>query len=367
MTAMVSRESIVRLAFALSAVFGLAGCSTPSLDLSYYWQSAQGHLTLMRQARPIADLLADGELDARLRSRLERVREIRAFASAELGLPANGSYTTYASLERPFVVWNVFAAPELSLQLEQRCFPVAGCVGYRGYFALRDAEREAEALRARGFDVHVAGVPAYSTLGWFDDPVLSTFVHQPEAELARLLFHELAHQVVYLKGDTTFNESFATAVEEAGMRRWLAARADPALEESYRRASERRRGFVSLLLRHKSVLEEVYRSDATRQQRLARKQQVFADLRRDYLALKAAWGGFSGYDRWFAQDLTNAHLAAVFAYTALVPGFERMLLRSGGDLAHFYAQVRELAALAPGERERWLGASGLARAEETAP
>lgn len=335
----------VRRAFVAAALAALVGCAAGASEIGYYWQSARGQFALLAGARPIGQVLADPGLDPSLRSRLALAVEVREFASRELGLPDNGSYTRYADLGRPYVVWNVFATPELSLELRQWCFPVAGCVGYRGWFDRDAAEREAAELRAQGWDAFVAGVPAYSTLGWFDDPVLSTFVRFPEGEMARLVFHELAHQVVYVKGDTTFNESFATAVEQAGMRRWLDARADPAVEREYREFSGRRREFVALLLRHRDMLEGVYREGGSVDDLRVRKAAVFASLRREYATLKAGWGGFAGYDRWFAQDLTNAHLASVSAYHALVPAFERRLAAHDGDLRRFYADVRALASL----------------------
>jgi predicted aminopeptidase len=336
------------------ALAAAAGCAAVGADLPYYWQSARGHLALMRQARPIVELLQDGAVDAGLRPRLERALQIREFASRELALPDNGSYTRYADLGRPFVVWNVFATPELSMTLRQWCFPVAGCVNYRGYFEREVAERYAAELRADGWEVHLAGVPAYSTLGWFDDPVLSTFIRYPEGELARLLFHELSHQVVYLKGDSTFNESFATAVEEAGVERWLAARGDAQLDAAYRQFAQRRREFVALLIRHKKALEAVYAESADDAARRAGKAAVFAALQSEYRDLKASWGGWSGYDRWFAQPLTNAHLASVATYNALVPAFRGLLSAQGGDLPRFYDSVRALARLPKAERERRL-------------
>ena len=333
-----------------------AGCTSMSLDVGYYWQSIAGHLAVMREARPIDQVIADPSTTEVLRARLAAVGSIRAFASRSLALPDNGSYTRYADLQRPSVLWNVFAAPELSLQLEQSCFPVAGCVSYRGYFAKAAADAHAQALRERGLDVQVAGVAAYSTLGWFDDPVLNTFIGYPEGELARLLFHELAHQVVYVKGDSRFNESFATAVEQTGVERWLAERNDGALTRSYREYDGRRRAFVALLEHHRDELEAAYRNGPDDDERRRAKARVLAALQRDYLTLRQSWGGYSGYDRWFGQGVTNAHLAAVATYTDLVPGFLRLLAEHGGDLHRFYAACGELARLPKDERERVLGA-----------
>jgi predicted aminopeptidase len=329
----------------------LGGCATLADGPVYYWQSMVGHLSMMQRAAPIDRLLADPATDAQLKDRLERVREIRSFASRELGLPDNRSYTLYADLQRPFVVWNVFATRELSMKLQQWCFPVAGCVSYRGYYDRDEAERFADRLREQGLEVHLGGVPAYSTLGWFNDPVLSTFIRYPDGELARLIFHELAHQVVYVKGDTTFNESFATAVEEAGVQRWLAHRADPRLEQAYRVHSERRRDFVALLRRHRAELERVYAASVSDEEKRRGKAAVFAALQADYRVLRDSWGGFAGYDRWFGQRLTNAHLASVGTYTDLLPSFRAMLEQHGGDMAAFFEAVRELATLPRDERD----------------
>jgi predicted aminopeptidase len=362
------RRPAVRVAGAAAVVLvvGLGGCASLSDGPAYYWQSMAGHLDVMRRAQPLDTVIAAPATDPALRGRLERAREIRAFASRELGLPDNGSYAAYADVRRPFVLWNVFATPELSLTMQRWCFPVAGCVSYRGYYDRDDAERYARGLREQGLDVQVGGVPAYSTLGWFDDPLLSTFVHYPEGDLARLVFHELAHQVLYVKGDTTFNESFATAVEEAGIERWFAARRDPEVERAYRAHAQRRRDFVALLRRHRDALEALYASPVSDDAKRSGKQAVFEALRADYAQLKLAWGGFAGYDRWFAQPLTNAHLAAVGAYNDLLPAFRVLLAGSGGDLPRFYDAVREIAALDPPARRARM-ATLAAQAPEAAP
>lgn len=335
----------------VAALALLPGCASFTDGPAYYWQSVRGHFDVMWRAKPLDAVLADPGTDGALRRRLASAREIRAFASRELALPANGSYTAYADLKRPYALWNVFATPELSLELERWCFPVAGCVAYRGYYDQGEANAYARRLREQGLEAHVAGVPAYSTLGWFDDPLLSTFLHYPEGELARLVFHELAHQVLYVSGDTPFNESFATAVEEAGVERWLAQRADPALERAYHDHARRRRDFVALLRRHKAALAELYARPVSDDEKRHGKRAVFDALRADYETLKtASWGGFAGYDRWFAQPLTNAHLAAVGAYTDRLPAFRALLAREGGELPRFYEAARALAALPRAER-----------------
>ncbi len=346
------------MAVVLLPVMLFAGCSAAVVDLSYYWQSARGHLALVHGARPISELLEDGAVEPALAQRLRQASRIRSFASEELALPENGSYTRYADLGRAYAVWNVVAAPELSLRLRQWCFPVAGCVSYRGYFSQAEAQRYAAELRAQGWEVQVAGVPAYSTLGWFDDPILSSFIRYPEGELARLIFHELAHQVAYARGDSTFNESFATALEREGLRRWLAARADPALAAGYREFDARRAQFVALLRATRARLETAYESQLADADKRAAKAREFAALREQYLQLKAGWGGYAGYDRWFADGVTNAHLGAVATYTELVPGFERLLAAHGGDLPRFYLAVRALATADRAERDRVLREGG---------
>ncbi|MBW7924977.1 MAG: aminopeptidase [Burkholderiaceae bacterium] len=341
-------------------VFALAGCAAWRDGPAYYWQSFKGHLAVMCEARPIADLVDDPQVDPALRERLDEVLAIRAFASKELALPENGSYTAYADIGRPFVVWNVFATPELSMRLEQWCFPIAGCVGYRGYYDRDAADRYAQQLREDGFEAVVRGVPAYSTLGWFDDPVLSTFVHHPQAEVARLVFHELAHQVLYVKGDTTFNESFATAVEQIGVERWLAAReartGDPKPRETWEVFAARRAAFLALLRRHRAALEDVYASAHDDDDKRRAKAAVFERLRSDYEELKRQWGGFAGYDRWFAQPLTNAHLASIGSYTDRVPAFRALFAEEGGDLPAFYRRAGSLGDLPKPERDAALDA-----------
>ena len=254
---------------------------------------------------------AIGRGDAALAARLEQVQAIRRFASRDLGLPDNGSYTRYADLGRPFVTWNVFATPGLSLEPRRWCFPIAGCVDYRGYFDEAAAKREATRLTAEGDDVYVGGVPAYSTLGWFDDPVLSTFIRWPETEVARLVFHELAHQLLYVKDDTVFNESFATTVEEVGLERWLAAQKNPVLTAQAARADRLRAVFRHLLRTTRAKLAQLYASGLDDAAKLRAKREAFAAMKTAYEAAKAGEPGLAGYDRWFAHSPNNASLAAV--------------------------------------------------------
>ena len=346
------------------ATLALAGCSAME-SIQFYWQGATGQADLLSRAKPIAEVAA-ATADPLLKAKLERVQTIRAFASRELGLPDNRSYTRYADLDRPFVVWNVFAAPELSLTPRQWCFPVAGCVAYRGYFAEADAREDAARIAAEGYDVHVSGVPAYSTLGWFDDPVLSTFIRFREAELARLVFHELAHQIVYVKDDTSFNESFATAVEEAGIARWLAAQHDrpdaAQLAADVPRAERLRAEFRRLVRDTRDRLAALYASDAPIDEKRAAKAAAFAAMRADYGQMKAGWDGLPGFDRWFAAGPNNASIASAGLYANRVPQFAALLAAEGGDLPRFYQRVKALAALPRAEREAWLVGAGAAPA-----
>lgn len=346
------RAAATLAAFGLAAL--LAGCEA----VGYYAQSIGGHLGVMAQSSPLDEAIASARYanDARLAQRLALAGSIRDFASRELALPDNGSYRRYANLHRPYVVWSVFATPELSLTLHKWCFLVVGCIDYRGYYAQADAERYAEQLRARGLEAYVAGVPAYSTLGYFDDPLLNTFVYLPEGELARLIFHELAHQVVYVRNDTAFNESFASAVETAGVARWMALDASADARASYRQYDARRRQFRALLLQTRARLDEAYRSGPDDDAKRAAKARIFDDMRARYAQLKEEWGGYSGYDRWFHQPLTNAHLAAVATYQQWVPSFLVLLSRCGGDWKRFYAEAKRIGELPKAQRDAALRA-----------
>ena len=327
------------LLFALAPL--LAGCST----IEYYAQAIGGHLDVIGRAVRIEERMREPDLPQPLRDKLSRVIAMRDFASRELALPDNGSYRRYAELNRAFVVWNVFAAPEFSVEPVQSCFPVAGCVSYRGFYREADAQAHASSLRAGGHDVHIGGVPAYSTLGWFDDPVLSTFIRYPDAEVARLIFHELAHQVTYAKNDTVFNESFAAAVEQEGAQRWLARYGTREEGTAYATLQSRRSEFLALVLGYRDRLAAFYAQPLAVEQKRSGKAQLFAAMLQDYERIKAGWGGFSGYDRIFAHGANNALLASVTAYTEQVPAFRALLARKGGDLHAFYVAVKELGRL----------------------
>ena len=342
-----------KLALTLLACASLAaGCSS----LSYYYQSIEGQIDLLQKREQIAKVVADPATSPALKKRLEQVLAIRDFASRELQLPDNKSYRGYADLQRPYVVWNVFAAAEFSIKPEQWCFPIVGCVGYRGYFTQARADAFAQELRERGLDVFVGGVPAYSTLGWFDDPVLNTFVNYPGHEVARLIFHELAHQVMYARNDTEFNESFAVAVELEGVARWIARYGDEKMRADVAGAQQRRAQFAALVLKYRRELGALYRTKVAPAEMRQRKAATFDALKQDYRTLRAEWGGYSGYDR-LLDDPNNAKLASISFYNALVPQFQQVLAKFDGDLPAFYAEARRLATLDKDARYRALGAA----------
>jgi len=345
------------VALALGTVCLTSGCSS----IGYYAQAASGHLSLLSKAKPVPDWLADDGVPQNVHDRLALSQRMRDFAVSELKLPDNASYRRYADLGRPAAVWNVVAAPELSLTLKTWCFPVVGCVGYRGYYDQAEATAFAAEQRAAGLEATVQSIPAYSTLGrlpggYFSDPLLNTFIRWPEGELARLIFHELAHQVAYAAGDTMFNESFATAVERIGGHRWLQEHATPEARDEYDKLDSRRQDFRRITMQARADLDAIYRNtslsdDAKR----AAKTERMAQLRADHAALKAGpWNGFAGYDAWFA-NANNASLGVLAAYNELVPQFERLYEREGRDFTRFYAEVKRIAALPMAERRATLG------------
>ena len=348
----VAARRYARLAVVCAALL-LAGCS----NISYYMQSVSGQLDIWRRERPIEEILKDAATPEALRRKLATVLEIRVFASRELGLPDNRSYRQYADLGRPFVVWNVFAAPEFSVQPVHWCFLMVGCVSYRGYFAKADADAFAVETARLGHDVYIGPVPAYSTLGYFTDPVLNTFIHYPDYELARLLFHELSHQLVYVRDDTLFNESFAVAVEQEGVRRWLARSGDAQQQAAFERFQRIRAAFMQLVHRHREELAALYRSGAAPDAMRARKSEILRALDQEYQTVKQRdWGGYAGYDPWFARKPNNAQLASIAIYSQMVPAFQALLRQEEGDLPRFYRAVKALAALPKDDRDAKLQA-----------
>ena len=341
----------------LLAPLWLGACA----DTGYYLQSVNGHLGLLRAARPLEHWLADETSSPALRQRLALAQRIRDFAVTDLGLPDNASYRRYADLKRRAVVWNVVAAPEFSLVLKTWCHPVTGCVGYRGYFEESEARAQADLLRAQGLEVSVYGVPAYSTLGWLNwlggDPLLNTFIGYPEGELARMVFHELAHQVLYVKDDTEFNESFATAVERLGAKRWLALQASAQARADYARFDQRRQAFRQLCLQTRARLADIYeqktRLGLDLQVVRAMKSEAMDEFRQAYRNLRQGWPQDGAFDAWVAAA-NNAAFGAQAAYDAGVPAFEALFEREGQDWPRFLAAARRLAAEPAPERQRLL-------------
>ena len=357
----------LRIFLLLAMIILAAGCA----NLSYYGQAVSGQLDILARTRAIAELLDDSPvasaepysatqpLAPAVKTRLVTILRVRDFATQALALPDNDSYRVYADLDRAQVAWNVVATPEFSLTPKEWCFPVAGCVPYRGYFSHRRARQFASELRDDRLDVRVAGVVAYSTLGWFRDPVFSTQLRRSDTDIAALIFHELAHQKLYLRGDATFNESFATTVEIEGMRRWLAQGSDKAALDNYLLDRTRHTEFVNLVLKYRTRLEALFASPLAKEQMRAEKARYYEALRAEYADLRNQWGGYDGYDSWFTQDLNNAHLASVGLYHQYVPAFQALLASVHGDLPAFYRLARALSRLPTAERAtRLAGADG---------
>ncbi len=347
----------------LAATLLVTACS----NVSYYSQSIRGQLDLLNKRRPITEVAADPGTPEPTREKLLEVLKIRDFATRELALPDNDSYRVYADLQRPYAVWNVFATPEFSLQPDQWCFLVVGCLAYRGYFDQRDAREFAARLEAEGKDVYVAGIRAYSTLGWFDDPILNTFLDLPRYRLAGVVFHELAHQQLYIDDDSAFNEGFAMAVQYAGVRRFLQREGTAAEREAYAEQLQRQADFLALVANTREQLQQLYASDADTATRRVRKERIFDTMRVRFGELRERWGGYRGYDVWFGERLNNAKLSAVATYQRLVPAFEVLLTKSGGDFAAFYAAARRIGELPPAQRTERLAALTRGASDDETP
>lgn len=328
-------------------IIWLGGCA----NLPYYAQAVNGHFDIMRQSKPISAIIANPDTDQELKRILTKAVILREFASRELKLPNNQSYTSYADLQRPYVVWNVFASPELSVELKKWCFIKAGCVSYRGFFSKTRAERYAEELRNQGYDVYVGGVRAYSTLGWFNDPILNTFIDYTETELARLIFHELAHQVVYVPGNTIFNESFATAVEYEGIKRWFESNGSSSALALFQSAREMDSVFTELVLNYREQLHKLFTSDRSDAEKRAEKTRIYNNLRDEFSRLKALRTEFNNYDQWFSHELNNAQLATISVYTQLLPAFQALLAQQNGNMSQFFEVVKKISKLPQHEQD----------------
>jgi predicted aminopeptidase len=350
---------LLRLLLIAGLMATLSGC--------YVMQAATGEMHVLEARKPIDKVIVDPATPESLKETLTEVRAAREFASRELELPDNKSYRTYSNINRPFVVWNVVATPEFSVHPKQWCFPIVGCVSYRGYFSEKHAREFAEGLRKRGFDVTLDGVPAYSTLGKFADPVLSTMLPYGPDELAATIFHELAHQLLYVKNDTQFNEAFATTVENAGLERWLKFNGRADAFQRYRKDSTRERQFVELFAHTRSQLAKLYASGVAPEEMRPKKAQAFADLASEVRDLEMRLGLHRTlYDHWIKEGLNNARLASEANYYDCVPGFERLLADQGNDLPRFYAAAREMSKLPMAERHAKLCRTPAAPSETTA-
>jgi predicted aminopeptidase len=328
----------------------LWGCQT----VNYYSQAIDGQCRILLKRQPISAIVSDPNSPQPLRESLTLILQLREFADNELQLPVNSHYLTYVDLQRPFVLWNVFATPEFSLTPKTWCYPVAGCAAYRGYFDEKNAQQYARELDEQGYDVYVGGVTAYSTLGWFDDPVLSTFVRYSQAQTAALIFHELAHQKLYVKDDTAFNESFATFVEQEGLRRWQLASGSERIYSDYQRQHRRRRQFVQLIMHCRQQLELLYQSDLEPSEKRVRKTTIFSELRNEFNQLKTHQTELSAYDVWMNQSLNNAKISSVVAYHDFLPAFRKMLTQYAGELNQFYDACRQLTQKDKAERHQIL-------------
>ncbi|MEX3008188.1 aminopeptidase [Hoeflea sp. TYP-13] len=328
----------------VTAIFlsAMQGCSS----LSYYTQSLNGHISLVSAAKPVDKLLNDPSREQGLREQLKQARDIRQFAIDELALPDNESYRSYVDTGREYVTWAVFAAPEFSLAVHTWCFPAVGCVPYRGYFSEKAAVKFAQGVRTQGFDVYVGGVPAYSTLGWFDDPLLNTMFRRGETYLAGVVFHELSHQRVYVQDDSEFNEAFAVAVEQSGTTAWLRHRSDRAALRRYNAMQKRNDDFLALIAETREELAIIYSSKDSDAQKRVAKAAAIERLRARYRRMKEGrWNGYDGYDHWFSEPINNAKLATVSVYNDLLPAFSNLLVICSGDYERFYKAVERIGKL----------------------
>lgn len=358
------QKSLIAIALVILLV-GLSGCET----VSFYKQAIKGQYQLFADQQPIDKLIANPQTEPKLKKQLQLLQDLRAFADKELKLPVDNHYRKYVDVHRPFVVWNVEAAPEFSMEPKSWWYPLVGRLEYRGYFSKSTAQHYAETLRKKDDDVYLGGASAYSTLGWFKDPVLNTFIFDPEPDLAETIFHELGHQRVFARGDTDFNEAFATTVGQEGARRWLRSQTNTNAFENYEAELRRNDEFVHLIMDTRQQLETLYGDEKTESGKIKaskkprdipadqlrqRKHDVLEHLRQRYAEAKANWGGNTDYDDWFARPLNNAQLNSVAAYYDLVPGFMQLLKLNNGDLEKFYDAAERLSKKPKKDRQQWL-------------
>jgi len=322
---------------AVSACMAMSGC--------YLLESAYGQLSLLSKREPIERVIARPSTPEAVRLKLEEVADIRRFASHDLGLPEDGSYRSYARISRNYVVWAVVAAPEFSIDPRLWCYPIVGCVAYRGYFVERKARAFAAHWSKKGFDVTIDGVAAYSTLGHFDDPIISTMINWSDTDLAAVIFHELTHQMLYVANDADFDEALAMTVQEEGVRRWLTLQGRESELAAREVDEDHQRQAVELLRHTRDQLRILYASGGTLRTMREEKRATLAALQVSYEVLKKQWGGAGPFDSWFDDGINNAKLASIATYYDCIPGLQRELAAVNGDLAAFYRRAFELSKL----------------------
>ena len=341
------RFNIIKYAALIFTALTVSACSS----FGYYMDLMAGHSELLEQRKPISEILLDKDITLKLRELLETSQNIRDFSTKELDLPENDSYRMYADLKRRYAVWNVVAAKEFSVEPKKWCFLFVGCLSYRGYFAKQDATNYANELKAEGYDVYVAGAKAYSTLGWFDDPLLNTMMYKSEARRAGIIFHELAHQVVYIENDSAFNEAFATTVEQEGIRRWMLKNSKDKEYQEYLVDKKRDTEINDLLQAMREELKELYKTKESDKEKRENKKLVFLKMQKQYQQLKKSWNGYSAYDHWMQQGLNNAHLLLISTYHELVPTLQIVLKKENNNLRRFYRAVEKLGEKNKEERK----------------
>lgn len=340
---MTSIKHHLRLVVTIIILFVLSGCAS----LNYYSQSIQGQFEVIKKRQNINAILQENAISDVLRNKLNTALVLRNFSVQHLGLPQNNSYLSYANLERDYVIWNIFANAEFSLKPLNWCYLIVGCLSYRGYFSKSDAQQHAIELEQQGYDVYLGGVSAYSTLGWFDDPVLNTMLRWSDVRLATVMFHELAHQQLYIKNDTEFNESYADAVAHIGVTKWLES--NPRLLKEYEQSQQHERQFVNLIMHYKSKLNEVYQSKKSDDEKRNLKQELLKKMNDDYLILSKPWSK-NIYKTWFSTDINNAKLAAIVTYRKYVPDFLDIYQKLQHDLTKFYSFNKSLSNCKPMKR-----------------
>jgi predicted aminopeptidase len=347
---MLKPRNTIKYSILILSVFTVSACSS----FGYYMDLMAGHSELLERRKPINEILANEETTLKLRELLETSQKMRDFASKELDLPENDSYRTYADINRSYAVWNVIASKEFSIQAKKWCFLFVGCLSYRGYFSKADATAYANELKSEGYDVYVAGAKAYSTLGWFDDPLLNTMMYKSEARRAGIIFHELAHQVLYIDNDSAFNEAFATAVEQEGIRRWMKKKGRSDQYKKYLANKKRDAQLNALLQQTQAELKQLYKTKSTENEKRQQKNIIFSLMQKKYQQLKKSWGGNKMYDKWMSQELNNAHLVLIATYHELVPVFKAILKKENDNLKKFYLVVAEYGKLDVKQRTQQL-------------